>query len=73
MSSRRFERLPTIRGKLSATIVVAVAIAIAISSALIGFALRDTPKASEAIDRFETRPADRERRSAVHCRPTRWS
>ncbi len=50
MSSRRFERLPTIRGKLSATIVVAVAIAIAISSALIGFALRDTPKASEAID-----------------------
>ena len=50
MSSRRFERLPTIRGKLSATIVVAVALAIAISSALIGFALRDTPKASEAID-----------------------
>lgn len=50
MSSRRFERLPTIRGKLSATIVVAVAIAIAISYVLIGFALRDTPKASEAIE-----------------------
>ena len=50
MSSRRFERLPTIRGKLSATIVVAVAIAIAISYALIGFALRETPRANEAIE-----------------------
>lgn len=50
MSSRPLERLPTIRGKLGATIVVAVAITLLISYALIGFALRDTPKASEAID-----------------------
>jgi signal transduction histidine kinase len=50
VSSRRFERLPTIRGKLGATIVVAVAIAIAISYALIGFWLRNSPRDSEAID-----------------------
>jgi hypothetical protein len=50
VSSRPLERLPTIRGKLGATIVVAVGITIVISYALIGYALRDTPKDSEAID-----------------------
>ena len=50
MSSRPLERLPTIRGKLGATIVVAVAITILISYALIGFALRNSPRDSEAID-----------------------
>ncbi len=50
MSSRPLERLPTIRGKLGATIVVAVGITIVISYALIGFALRNSPKDSEAID-----------------------
>ncbi len=50
MSSRPLERLPSIRGKLGATIVVAVAITIVISYALIGFALRNSPKDSEAID-----------------------
>lgn len=50
MSSRPLERLPTIRGKLGATIVIAVAITIAISYALIGFALRNSPRDSEAID-----------------------
>ncbi|HWC72100.1 MAG TPA: ATP-binding protein [Actinomycetota bacterium] len=50
MSSRPLERLPTIRGKLGATIVVAVAITIMISYALIGFALRNSPRDSEAID-----------------------
>ncbi len=50
MSSRPLERLPTIRGKLGATIVIAVAITIAISYALIGFALRDSPRDSEAIE-----------------------
>ncbi len=50
MSTRPFERLPTIRGKLGSTIVVAVALAIAISYGLIGFALRNSPKDSEAID-----------------------
>jgi signal transduction histidine kinase len=50
VSSRPLERLPSIRGKLGATIVVAVAITLLISYALIGFALRDTPRDSEAID-----------------------
>ena len=50
VSSRPLERLPTIRGKLGATIVVAVVITIAISYALIGFALRNSPRDSEAID-----------------------
>jgi signal transduction histidine kinase len=50
VSSRPLERLPTIRGKLGATIVIAVAITIAISYALIGFALRDSPRDSEAIE-----------------------
>jgi len=50
VSSRPLERLPTIRGKLGATIVIAVAITILISYALIGFALRNSPRDSEAID-----------------------
>jgi signal transduction histidine kinase len=50
VSARPLERLPTIRGKLGATIVVAVAITILISYALIGFALRNSPRDSEAID-----------------------
>ncbi|HEY6567970.1 MAG TPA: ATP-binding protein [Actinomycetota bacterium] len=50
MSTRPLEKLPTIRGKLGSTIVVAVAMTIVISYALIGFALRNTPKDSEAID-----------------------
>lgn len=49
MSSRPLERLPTIRGKLGSTIVFAVGITLVISYFLIGFALRDTPKDSEAI------------------------
>ena len=53
MSSRTLERLPTIRGKLGATIVVAVGITIAISYALIGYALRHSPKDSEAIDALQ--------------------
>ena len=50
MSTRPLERLPTIRGKLGSTIVVAVAITIVISYGLIGFALRNSPKDSEAVD-----------------------
>jgi signal transduction histidine kinase len=50
MSTRPLEKLPTIRGKLGSTIVVAVAITILISYGLIGFALRNSPKDSEAID-----------------------
>jgi signal transduction histidine kinase len=50
VSARPLEKLPTIRGKLGSTIVVAVAITIAISYGLIGFALRNSPRDSEAID-----------------------
>ncbi len=50
MSARPLEKLPTIRGKLGSTIVVAVVITIVISYGLIGFALRNSPKDSEAID-----------------------
>ena len=50
MSARPLEKLPTIRGKLGSTIVVAVGITIFISYALIGFALRNSPRDSEAID-----------------------
>lgn len=50
MSTRPLEKLPTIRGKLGSTIVVAVVITIVISYGLIGFALRNSPKDSEAID-----------------------
>ena len=41
MSARPLEKLPTIRGKLGSTIVVAVGITIFISYALIGFALAE--------------------------------
>ena len=64
MSSRPLERVPTIRGKLGSTIVVAVAITLLISYALIGFALRNTPKDSEAIDAPGARQAPRERQVA---------
>jgi len=50
VSARPLEKLPTIRGKLGSTIVVAVGITIAISYGLIAFALRNSPKDSEAID-----------------------
>jgi signal transduction histidine kinase len=50
VSTRPLQRLPTIRGKLGVTIVVAVAITLLISYALIGFALRNSPRDSEAID-----------------------
>lgn len=50
MSTRPLERLPTIRGKLGSTIVVAVAITILISYGLIAFALRNSPKDSETVD-----------------------
>ncbi len=83
MSSRPLERLPTIRGKLGATIVVAVAITILISYALIGFALRNSPRDSEAIDALSLArriasgevadPAARHDGRAAHRRPARSS
>ena len=50
MSTRPLDRLTSIRAKLGSTVVIAVALALAISSLLIGFALRNSPKDSEAIE-----------------------
>ncbi len=50
MASRPLDRLTSIRAKLGSTVVIAVALALLISYVLIGFALRNSPKDSEAID-----------------------
>jgi signal transduction histidine kinase len=50
MAMRPLEKLPSIRAKLGSAIVLAVAMTLLISYLLIGFYLRDTPKASEALD-----------------------
>ena len=50
MATRPLDRLTSIRAKLGSTVVIAVALALAISYLLIGFALRNSPKDSEAID-----------------------
>ncbi len=47
---RPLEKLPSIRAKLGSVIVLAVAMTLLISYAVIGYALRDSPRASEAID-----------------------
>jgi signal transduction histidine kinase len=50
VSARPLERLPTIRAKLGSTIVFAVVVTLLLSYVLIAFQLRNTPRASEAID-----------------------
>jgi signal transduction histidine kinase len=50
VSTRPLDRFTSIRAKLGSTVVIAVALALAISSLLIGFALRNSPKDTEAID-----------------------
>jgi signal transduction histidine kinase len=50
MTPRPLDRLTSIRTKLGSTVVIAVGLALAISYVLIGFALRNSPKDSEAID-----------------------
>ncbi len=50
MGTRPLERLPTIRAKLGSTIVVAIAMTLMLSYVLIGFALRNSPRDSEAVD-----------------------
>jgi len=47
---RPLEKLPTIRGKLGSVIVLAVTMTLLISYLVIGFALRNSPRDSEAID-----------------------
>jgi signal transduction histidine kinase len=51
--TRPLHRLPTIRAKLGAVIVFAVAMTIVVSYVAIGFALRDTPRASEALEALD--------------------
>ncbi|HEX5936361.1 MAG TPA: HAMP domain-containing sensor histidine kinase [Actinomycetota bacterium] len=50
MTTRPLDRLTSIRAKLGSTVVIAVGLALAISYVLIGFALRNSPRDSEAID-----------------------
>ena len=50
MAMRPLEKLPSIRAKLGSVIVLAVGMTLLISYALIGFYLRNSPRASEAID-----------------------
>jgi signal transduction histidine kinase len=50
MAMRPLEKLPTIRSKLGSVIVVAVAITLLISYLVLGYALRNSPRDSEAID-----------------------
>ncbi len=49
MAMRPLEKLPTIRSKLGSVIVLAVAMTLLISYLVIGFALRNSPRDSEAI------------------------
>ena len=50
MATRPLDRLTSIRAKLGSTVVIAVGLALAISYVLIAFALRNSPRDSEAID-----------------------
>jgi len=50
VAMRPLERLPSIRAKLGSVIVLAVAMTLLISYAVIGYALRDSPRDTEAID-----------------------
>ena len=55
MAMRPLEKLPSIRAKLGSVIVLAVAMTLLISYAVIGYALRDSPRDSEAIDALGSR------------------
>ena len=50
VAMRPLEKLPSIRAKLGSVIVLAVAMTLLISYVVIGFALRNSPRDSEAID-----------------------
>ncbi len=49
MAMRPLEKLPTIRAKLGSVIVLAVAVTLLVSYLIIGFALRNSPKDTEAV------------------------
>ena len=66
MATRPLDRLTSIRAKLGSTVVIAVGLALLISYLLIGFALRNSPKDSEAIDALRlARQAATDRLDAV--------
>jgi signal transduction histidine kinase len=50
VAMRPLEKLPSIRAKLGSVIVVAVAITLVISYLVLGYALRNSPRDSEAVD-----------------------
>ena len=54
MSMRPLERFRSIRAKLGSVIVLAVALTLLVSYLVIGFALRNSPRDSEAIDALAT-------------------
>lgn len=49
MSSRPLERLPTIRAKLGSTIIFAVGMTVLLIFALLGYALRESPRDSDRL------------------------
>lgn len=53
MAMRPLEKLSSIRAKLGSVIVLAVAMTLLISYAVIGYALRDSPRDTEAIDTLQ--------------------
>ena len=49
MSTRPFERLPTIRGKLGSTIVFAVGMTVVLIFLMLGYALRGSARDSDRL------------------------
>jgi signal transduction histidine kinase len=54
MSTRPFERLPTIRGKLGSTIVFAVGMTVALIFLMLGYALRGSVRDSDRLELLTT-------------------
>ena len=73
MATRPFDRLTSIRAKLGSTVVIAVGLALLISYLLIAFALRNSPRDSEAIDALSLARKAATGQPRMSCRPTRWS
>ena len=65
MAMRPLERFRSIRAKLGSVIVFAVALTLLVSYLVIGFALRNSPSDSEAIDALATRAVGGERASSA--------
>jgi signal transduction histidine kinase len=70
MGTRPLDRLTSIRAKLGSTVVIAVGLSLVISYVLIGFALRNSPRDSEAIDALSL--ARRAATGHLDSVPTGW-